>query len=129
MTQWIPFREGEYQVMRAFLVSPDDAVEPVDHATIEIYAGKSGIRQLKGSGRVENVQMVALLEDHGSLDLILDLGEDLIYRLPAPELKAGKVFTPGIRSMMQFTPTVPWQPMSADALETLLNNAHRPGET
>ncbi|MFH1985504.1 MAG: hypothetical protein ABIL58_27015 [Pseudomonadota bacterium] len=126
MKQWIPFREGEYLVVRAFLVSPDNGIEPVDRAVIDIYADSTGMRQLKGSGRVENYKMVALLENHGSLDLILELGEDLIYRLPAPELTAGKVFTPGVRSMMQFKPTEPWQSMSTKDLDDLLENAQRP---
>ena len=127
MKQWIPFREGEYLVERALLVTPNGAVAPVDRTVIEIYADASGMRHLKGSGRVENYRMVMLLEDHGSLDLILDLGEDLIYRLPSPELKAGKVFTPGVRSMMQFTPTAPWEPMTPGDLETLIENARNAG--
>jgi len=106
-------------------VSPDDGIVPVDRAVIDIYTDSAGMRQLKGSGRVENFQMVALLDDHGSLDLILELGEDLIYRLPEPELTAGKVFTPGVRSMMQFAPTKPWLPMSAKDLNNLIGNAQR----
>ncbi len=126
MKQWIPYLEGEYQVVRGFLVSPDGGVEPLENAMIEIYVDAVGVRQLRGSCRVENVKVVALLEDHNTLDLILDLGEDIIYRLPAPELTAGKVFTPGVRSSMQFSPTVPWYPVSAEAVEALLENAHHP---
>ena len=129
MNQWIPYREGEYLVARAFLVSPDGAVEPIENAVIDIYADATGMRHLRGSGRVENVNVVELLEDHNALDLIMDLGEDIIYRLPAPELKAGKVFTPGVRSTMQFSPTVPWYPMTPEALEELLRTASRPGQT
>ena len=128
MKQWIPYREGEYLVVRGFLVSPDDGIEPMENAMIEIYVDAAGLRQLRGSCRVENYNVVALLEDHNTLDLILDLGEDIIYRLPAPELTAGKVFTPGVRSTMQFTPTVPWHPVSPEALDALLEKAHRPGE-
>jgi hypothetical protein len=126
VNQWIPYREGEYLVARAFLVSPDGAVEPIENPVIEIYADATGMRHLRGSGRVENVNVVSLLEDHNALDLIMDLGEDTIYRLPAPELKAGKVFTPGVRSTMQFSPTVPWYPVTPEALDDLLGKANRP---
>lgn len=125
MKQWIPFKEGEYMVPRAFIVSPDDDIEPVAETVIEIYADASGLRHLKGSGRVENYRMVMLLEDHNTLDLILELGDDMVYRLPAPEFKGGKVFSPGVRSTMQFSPTVPWFEMPADALSALLEKADR----
>ena len=126
MKQWIPFKEGEYLVVRAFLAAPDNTVVPLERTVIDIYADASGLRHLRGSAQVENYRMVTLLEDHSTLDLILELGEDMVYRLPAPDLKAGKVFTPGVRSMMQFTPTVPWIPVTPDALAALLEQSGQP---
>ena len=72
MTEWIPFVEGEYAVEQAFIIAPDNRAVTVEDAIIEIYAGPQQQRFLKGSGRIPNILMVELLEEHDELDLILD---------------------------------------------------------
>ncbi|MGD1972381.1 MAG: hypothetical protein PVF24_12270, partial [Desulfobacterales bacterium] len=71
MADWIPFVEGEYAVEQAFIMAPDNRAVEVEDAVIEVYAGPQGQRYLKGSGRVQNILLVELLEDADDLDLLL----------------------------------------------------------
>ncbi|MBI9082105.1 MAG: hypothetical protein JEZ11_00825 [Desulfobacterales bacterium] len=119
MEQWIPFRDGEYRVERAFLVGQNDVAAPVEQAVVEVYTGHDGMRQLKGNGMVKNVLVVELLEESDELDLILDLGNDYRYRMIGPSLIAGKVFDPEVKSLLQFAPTSPWIEISPEAFNTL----------
>ena len=109
MANWIPFVEGEYAVEQAFIIAPDRRAVAVEDAVIEIYAAPQGQRHLKGSGRVRNILMVELLEDHDDLDLILDLGDEFKYRLVKPELQSGKFFAPDAKSTIHFRPAAPWE--------------------
>ena len=109
MRNWIPFEEGEYLVERALLVSPQDKAVEVENASIEVYQDRTGTRYLRGKGRIRNILMVELLEDTDDIDVILDLGDEFKYRLKVPEIKAGKVFAPDIKSAVQITPTGPWE--------------------
>jgi hypothetical protein len=109
MANWIPFVEGEYAVEQAFIIAPDQRAVAVEDAVIEIYAAPQGQRHLKGSGRVRNILMVELLEDHDDLDLILDLGDEFKYRLVKPELQSGKFFAPDAKSTIHFRPAAPWE--------------------
>lgn len=109
MENWIPFAEGEYIVDRAFIIAPDARAVAVDNAVIEIFATAGGQRYLKGSGRIQNILLVELLEDSDDLDLILDLGDDFQYRLKKPELQSGKFFAPDAKSSIQFRPSQPWE--------------------
>jgi hypothetical protein len=120
--QWIPFREGEYLVEQAFLVTPDQQMAAMENTVIEVYQDNRGQRHLNGSGRVENYRVVELMEEADVLDLVLDFGDGIRYRLPDPTLSAGKLFTPGVKSMMQFVPTAPWTPISNDEWNQILND-------
>jgi hypothetical protein len=53
--------------------------------------------------------MIELLEDNDDLDLLLDFGDEFKYCLKAPELNAGKVFSPSVKSTLWFAPTAPWE--------------------
>ncbi len=117
MAQWVPFAEGEYLVERAFLVAPDGSAVPVDETVIEVFADARGIRHLRGWGNIRNVLLVELLDDHDVIDLLLDLGQEFKYLLPAPELKAGKVFSPDVVSTLQFAPRTAWKQVAPDAFE------------
>lgn len=119
MEQWVPFRNGEYLVENAFLLGQDDDAVPVEQAVMEVYTGADGLRQIKGFGRVRNVRVVDLLEDTDDIDLLLDLGDDLRFRLAGPDLKAGKVFDPEVKSLIQFTPTAPWVAVSPEEFSAL----------
>jgi hypothetical protein len=121
MTDWIPFVEGEYLVEQAFMISPDNRAVAVEDAVIEIFAGPQGRRYLKGSGRIRNVLLVELLEDHDDLDLILDLGDGFKYRLRKPEFQSGKFFSPVAKSTFRFRPAEPWEKISSTDFVQLMS--------
>ena len=121
MANWIPFAEGEYVVDQAFVIAPDERAVVIEDAFIEVFATARGQRHLKGSGRVRNLLLVELLEDHDDLDLILDLGDEFKYRLIKPELQSGKFFSPGAKSTIQFRPAAPWQQIPRADFESLLS--------
>ena len=62
-----------------------------------------------------------LLEDHDDLDMILDLGGPFKYRLETPQLTSGKVFTPNVKAVLQFSPRIPWTPLSEKEFEHLVS--------
>jgi len=109
MTQWIPFAEGEYLVDQAYLLAPDNCAAALENVIAEIYSDGQGTRHLKGHCRVVNAFMIELLEDNDDLDLLLDFGDEFKYRLKAPELNAGKVFSPTAKSTLWFAPTTAWE--------------------
>lgn len=121
MGNWIPFVEGEYAVEQAFVIAPGDRAVAIENAYIEIFATGQGQRHLKGSGRVRNILLVELLEDHDALDLILDLGDEFKYRLINPELQSGKFFAPNANSSLKFRPTEPWQQIPQPEFELLMS--------
>jgi len=108
-------------VEQALLVTVNDSAVTVDDVIVEIYADQQGQRHLRGRGRVRNILMVELLEDSDDLDLLLDFGDELKFLLKEPILKAGKVFSPDVRSVLQFTPQNPWQQIPPDEFEALLS--------
>ena len=109
MAQWIPFIEGEYLVDQAYLLAADESAAALEDVIVEVYPDRQGIRHLKGHCRVRNMSMIELLEDNDDLDLLLDFGDEFKYRLKAPELNAGKVFSPSAKSTLWFAPTLPWE--------------------
>ncbi|MBT8366764.1 MAG: hypothetical protein KJP23_18895 [Deltaproteobacteria bacterium] len=125
MENWIPFAEGEYIVDRAFIIAPDERAVAVDNAVIEIFAAAGGQRHLKGSGRIQNILLVELLEDSDDLDLILDLGDEFQYRLKKPELQSGKFFAPDAKSSIQFRPSQPWEQISPAEFANLMTRINR----
>ena len=116
MNNWIPFTEGEYLVEQALLVADNH-----QEAIVEVYSDQRGRRYLKGRGRVRNILMVELLDESDDLDLLLDFGEEFKYLLKVPNLQSGKVFSPEVKSVLQFTPQSPWQQVPQDQFETLLS--------
>jgi len=121
MDNWIPFGEGEYLVEQALLVAANDRAVAVDNVVIEVYADQREQRYLKGRGRVRNILMVELLEDSDDLDLLLDFGDELKFLLKEPNLHAGKVFSPDVRSVLQFFPQTPWQQIPPEEFNNLLS--------
>ena len=121
MDNWIPFGEGEYLVEQALLMAANDRGVAVDNVVIEVYADQRKQRYLKGRGRLRNILMVELLEDSDDLDLLLDFGDELKFLLKEPILKAGKVFSPDVRSVLQFFPQTPWQQIPPDEFNNLLS--------
>ena len=121
MKNWIPFAEGEYAVEKAFLVTDDQTGVQIEDAIIEIYSGPQGQRYLKGRGRIRNTLMIELLEDSDDLDILLDFGDEYQYLLKVPNLQSGKVFSPGVKSVLQFTPQTPWQQLPPDEYNSILS--------
>ena len=121
MADWIPFVEGEYAVEQAFITAPDNRAVAIEHAVIEVYSGPQGQRDLKGSGRVQNILLVELLENSDDLDLLLDLGDEFQYRLSKPELQSGKFFAPHAKSSLQFRPSTAWEQIPRADFELLIS--------
>lgn len=119
MEDWIPFEEGEYLTERAFLASRDEIAAPLERVVVRVFSDKTGRRQMDGQGRVRNVHMVELLEESDDLDLLLDMGGEFKYILRDPVLKAGKVFSPDVRSVFHFIPRGPWEQIEEAEFEKL----------
>ena len=109
MINWIPFSDGEYLVEQALLLAGQDHAVSVEGVIVEVYSDRRGQRYLRGRGRVRNILMVELLEDRDDLDLLLDFGEEFKFLLKEPNLQVGKVFSPDVKSALQFTPKIPWR--------------------
>jgi hypothetical protein len=126
MEEWIPFEDGEYLVERAYIISPDESRLAVvlKDSSINVYTDKRGIRQLNGTGKVNNTYLLKLLDDHDHTDLLLDLGYEFKYRLKNPVFKGGKVFSPEVTSSLQFFPTGPWQQVPEDEFDALCSSLH-----
>ena len=121
MNNWIPFAEGEYLVEQALLVAEDHSAVVVEDVIVEVYCDQRGQRYLNGRGRIRNILMVELLENSDDLDLFLDFGEEFKYLLKKPNLQAGKVFSPDVKSVLQFTPKNPWQPIPQNEIGDFLS--------
>ena len=121
MSDWIPFENATYLVEQAFLVADDNTAALLEKTSIEVYTGRNGKKRLKGSGLIQNILLVELLEENDDLDLILDLGEHFKYLMKKPNLTAGKVFSPNVKSFLQFDPTSPWKQISESEFTKLTN--------
>ena len=122
MSDWIPFENAIYLVERAFLVADDNTAALLEKTSIEVYTGRNGKKRLKGSGLVQNMLLVELLEENDDLNLILDLGENFKYLMKKPNITAGKVFTPNVKSHLQFDPVSPWEQISESEFAKLTNS-------
>ena len=121
MSNWIPFEDATYLVERAFILAADKTAAVLEQTFITIYTGKGGKKGFSGTGRIRNIFIVQLLEDHDEVDLILDLGGEFKYYLSSPNITGGKVFSPDTQSSIQFSPTSPWRQMSEAEFDTLMN--------
>jgi hypothetical protein len=70
---------------------------------------------------VLNALMVDLLDEGHELDLLLDLGGEFKYRLRGPGIQGGKVFTPGVKSFIQFVPQSPWEQVPEADFNSLMS--------
>lgn len=119
---WIPFAEGEYLVENAWLVTPDDQAVALERAVVEVFRDRRGRRRLNGSGLIANALLVELLEDNDALDLLLDFGADLTFRLRRPDLSGGKVFAADVKSTLQFTPAGPLEALAPDEFQRIVRS-------
>jgi hypothetical protein len=121
MDNWIPFPDGEYLVEQALLITAEDRAVTVEDVIVEVYSDQQGQRYLRGRGRVRNILMVELLEDSDDLDLLLDFGEEFKFMLKVPNIQVGKVFSPDVKSALQFTPQIPWHQIQQTEFEGILS--------
>jgi hypothetical protein len=119
VTDWIPFEDGRYSVPEAFLMAAGNVAVALHNPYIEIFTGRTGKRWLKGGSLVQNFLMVELMEESDELDILLNAGEDFGFLMQSPEIQAGKVFSPSVRSSLKFMPTEPWQPLTPDEFRQL----------
>ena len=124
MINWIPFSDGEYLVEQALLVTGQDRAVSVEGVIVEVYSDRQRQRYLRGRGRVRNILMVELLEDSDDLDLLLDFGEEFKFLLKVPNLQVGKVFSPDVKSALQFTPKIPWRQIQQTEFGDILSRLH-----
>jgi hypothetical protein len=120
MSEWIPFAEGRYLAERAVLVAAEERAVEVEETVVEVSEGRGG-RRLQGRGRIRNALLVRLLDEGEELDLLLDLGGEFKYRLPRPDIQGGKVFTPGVKSFIQFRPRQPWEQVPEAEFNSLMS--------
>ena len=121
MSDWIPFEDSTYMVEQAFVLAADKTSVVLEQTIITVYTGKGGKKRLSGTGLIRNILLVQLLEDHDDLDLILNLGGEYKYYLKTPDITAGKVFAPDIKSSLQFSPTTPWQQIPESEFDVLIS--------
>ena len=121
MSDPIPFEDATYLVERAFVLAADKTAAVLEQAIVTIFTGKGGKKRISGSGRIHNILLVQLLEDHDDLDMMLDLGGEFKYYLTSPDIGAGKVFAPDTQSSIQFSPTSPWQKMPEAEFDQLIH--------
>ena len=121
MKDWIPFENATYLAEQAFLVAADNSAVLLEQTLIKVYTGRGGKRSLSGTGLIRNILLVELLEENDDLDLILDFGGEFKYRLKTPELSAGKVFSPNVKSSIQFAPSAPWHQIPESEFDVLLS--------
>jgi hypothetical protein len=112
VTDWIPFEDGRYSVLEAFLLTSGNAAVELYSPYIEIFTGRTGKRWLKGGSLVQNLLMVELMEESDDLNILINAGEGFGFLMQSPEIQAGKVFSPSVRSSLKFMPTKPWQSLT-----------------
>ena len=120
MKDWIPFENATYLAEQAFLVAADNNAALLEQTIINVYTGTGGKRSFSGTGLIRNILLVELLEENDDLDLILDFGSEFKYRLNTPEISGGKVFSPNVKSSIQFSPTAPWHQIPESEFDELL---------
>ena len=121
MKDWIPFENATYLAEQAFLVAADNNAALLEQTIINVYTGGGGKRSFSGTGLIRNILLVELLEENDDLDLILDFGGEFKYRLKTPEISGGKVFSPNVKSSIQFSPTAPWHQVPESEFDVLLS--------
>ena len=122
---WIPFEDGKYLVRQAYIVANDGAAIALEKPAIQITTGRKGRKQMQGTCLVRNLLVVDLLEDTDTLDILLDLGEEFTYLLEMPDIQAGKVFSPDVKSTLRFVPVGPWKQLSRAVFDDRLQRLRR----
>jgi len=121
-TDWIPFPDGRYRVIKAYLTNMTDTqAVAIEEMVVEAYTDRRGQRRIKGHGAVFNHLLVELLEEGDDVNLWLDLGDEFKFRLKTPDIRSGKLFMPHVKSTFQFYPRQPWDVIGATDFETTVD--------
>lgn len=112
MAHWIYIEEGTYLVETAFLLTPAYTAVTLEDAVLEVYLDRKAERRVQGHGMATNILIVELLEDHDDIDLLVDLGSEFKYLLKTPSIRAGKVFSPEVKSLLYFMAQGPVEKLS-----------------
>ncbi|MFZ7128538.1 MAG: hypothetical protein ACOWWM_20485 [Desulfobacterales bacterium] len=120
MDDWVTLDEGEYYVERALVLAPDGSATSLWEPYLEVFRDPTGRRRLVVRALAFSLELVAIMENSDQLDVLLDLGGDFTYRLPTPFISAGKIFSPGVRSAVQVTPSGPWKRLKRERYDSEL---------
>ncbi len=124
MAHWIFIEEGFYPLEEAFLITPSYTATILENAIMDVYLDNKEERRVRGSGMAISVHIVEMLEDHDDIDLIMDLGEGFMYLVKDPVIKSGKVFTPDVKSQLQFQARGPLQKLNGDEYRDIRSKLH-----
>ncbi len=106
MSSECPFKPGSYIIEEAYIVSADslDAGVEITDSVLDVLLDPRGNAFVDGHGLVHNVSLVNLLENYQEFDIVMNMGEGFCFYLRRPVINAGKIFTPGVKSILRFTP-------------------------
>lgn len=119
MAHWIFIEEGSYPLEAAFMLTPAYTALVLENAMIEVYQDANGERRVRGRGTARNVLMVELHEDHDDFDLLLDLGDGFTFLVAKPQIMAGKVFDPDVKSLVHFVANGPLERLTPEEYEKM----------
>jgi hypothetical protein len=117
MAHYTMIEEGTYPVEAAFLYNADHSAVTLDDGIIEVYLNGDNERRLRGSGHALNRLLIELLEDHDTMNLLLDLGESFRYVLEAPFIRAGRSLD--VKGLIHFAAEKPLQKLDGESFEKL----------
>lgn len=121
-SDWIPFCEGEYWVDHAVLFTPENSAVLIEETTVVVFLDRNGKKRIRGSARMKNILMVELLENSDDIHLLLDFGGEFKYRMDLPKFFAGKIFSPDVKSVLQFVPTIPWRKLTEKEFKKMISS-------
>ncbi len=121
-SDWIPFGEGEYWVDQAVLFTSEDSAVLVEETAVVVFLDNLGKKHIRGSAKIKNILMVELLEDSDDIHLLLDFGGEFKYRMDRPKFFAGKIFSPDVKSVLQFVPSIPWRKLTEQEFKNFISS-------
>ncbi len=110
-------REGMYWIEEAYIIPPEapHRALALHNAVLDVEREREDRLIVHGRATVHNASLVNLLEDHETLDMILNMGKGFVFYLREPLIQAGKVFSPTVSSTLRFIPQDSFDHWSDDA--------------
>ncbi len=121
-----PFKPGSYIIEEAYIVSANslDAGVEISDSVLDVLLDPRGNTLVDGHGLVHNVSLVNLLENYQEFDIVMNMGENFCFYLRRPVINAGKVFTPGVKSILRFTPGDSFEHISDERFYKIKERLH-----